>query len=323
MPLCAADDLFASLCRLGLDLKMTPVSFRHNTAFRGGTPGRDLRVSGGTADRAEGFPTDLVARAFVRARREATALPAFPGRLPADLAAAYDIQDAALKLWPDQVVGWKVGRVPPEQEGPLKANRLFGPVFRRALLHVRPGEVTPFPVFEGGFAAVEAEYVAVVARDAPADKLDWTTEEAAALIDALHIGMEPAGSPLATINVIGPLAVVSDFGNNAGLMVGEAILGWRETRLEDLRCETVIDGRVMGRGGAFVLPGGPVESVRLLAENVARRGRPLTKGMFICTGAAAGIHDIAAGQTGCVRFTGHGEIQCRAFAATPMRTPVT
>ena len=278
-------------------------------------------MSGGTADRANGFPTDSVAQAFVQARRDAVALHAFPGPLPADLAAAYGVQDAALKLWHDEVVGWKVGRVPPEHEGPLKASRLFGPVFRRALWRVKPGDVTAFPVFVGGFAAVEAEYVAVVARDAPADKLDWTTDEAAALIGALHIGMEPAGSPLAAINVIGPLAVVSDFGNNAGLMVGEAIVGWRDTPLEDLRCETVIDGQVVGQGGAFVLPGGPVESVRLLAENLARRGRPLTKGMFICTGAAAGIHDIVAGQTGAVRFAGQGEIQCRAFAATAARTP--
>jgi 2-keto-4-pentenoate hydratase len=264
-----------------------------------------------------------VAQAFVQARRDAVALHAFPGPLPADLAAAYGVQDAALKLWPDEVVGWKVGRVPPEHEGPLKASRLFGPVFRRALWRVKPGDVTAFPVFVGGFAAVEAEYVAVVARDAPADKLDWTTDEAAALIGALHIGMEPAGSPLAAINVIGPLAVVSDFGNNAGLMVGEAIVGWRGAPLEDLRCETMIDGQVVGQGGAFVLPGGPVESVRLLAENLARRGRPLTKGMFICTGAAAGIHDIVAGQTGAVRFAGQGEIQCRAFAATAAQTPVS
>jgi 2-keto-4-pentenoate hydratase len=278
-------------------------------------------VSGGTADRADGYPTDAVAQAFVRARRDATPLSGFPGPLPVDLAAAYGVQDAALRLWSDEVVGWKVGRVPPEHEGPLKASRLFGPIFRRALWRVASGEVTDFPVFEGGFAAVEAEYVAVVAKDAPSDKLDWTTDEAAALIGALHIGMEPAGSPLAAINIIGPLAVVSDFGNNAGLMVGAAIAGWRDQRLEDLRCETVIDGKVVGRGGAFVLPGGPVESVRLLAENVARRGRPLTKGMFICTGAAAGIHDIVAGQTGAVRFAGLGDIQCRAVAAAPARTP--
>ncbi len=279
-------------------------------------------MSSGTADRAEAFPTDAVARRFVRARRDATPLPAFPGDLPPDLATAYRIQDAAIALWPDEVVGWKVGRIPPEHEAPLKAGRLCGPVFARALWHVRPGDITPFPVFQGGFAAVEAEYVVEVACDAPPDKLDWTAQEAAGLIGAMRMGMEPAGSPLAAINVIGPLAVVSDFGNNAGLMVGPPIAAWGRAELEDLLCDTVIEGQVMGHGGAFVLPGGPVESVRFLAENVARRGRPLKKGMFICTGAAAGIHDVAAGQTAAVRFKGEGEIQCRAYAAVPAQDAV-
>ncbi len=258
-----------------------------------------------------------VAEEFVRARRAAEALPSFPGRLPDDLAEAYRIQDAAIPLWPEAVVGWKVGRIPPEHETKLGASRLCGPVFAGALWHVRPGDDTPFPVFEGGFAAVEAEYVARIGRDAPADKTEWTTAEAAGLISALHIGMEPAGSPFPDINVIGPLAVVSDFGNNAGLMVGSEIVGWREMALEAMRCQTVIQDEVVGRGGAFVLPGGPVESVRFLAENLARRGRPLRAGMYICTGAAAGIHDIVAGQSGAVRFDGQGEIRCHAYSAPP------
>lgn len=269
------------------------------------------------ASMADGFPIDDVAARFVRARRSATALPDYPGPVPSDLATGYRVQDAALKLWPDEVVGWKVGRVPPEHEERLQSNRICGPVFARSLWHVKPGEVTPFPVFEGGFAAVEAEYVARIAFDAPADRLTWTTKEAAELIGALHIGMEPAGSPLASINILGPTVVVSDFGNNAGLMVGAEIADWRSRRIEDLRCETVIEGQVVGQGGAFILPGGPVESIRFLAENTARRGRPLKAGMYICTGAAAGIHDIVAGQSAAVRFDGHGEIACRAYRAQP------
>jgi 2-keto-4-pentenoate hydratase len=270
-----------------------------------------------TADPAEAYPVDSVAERFVRARRAAAALPAFPGELPGDLATAYRIQDAALRLWDDEVVGWKVGRVPPEHEERLQKSRIFGPVFKRALWFVQPGAVTAFPVFVGGFAAVEAEYVVRLAHDAPPGKLEWNLDEAAELVAAMHIGMEPAGSPLAPINILGPTAVVSDFGNNAGLMVGGEIAGWRDRALEDLRCETVVAGQVMGRGGAFVLPGGPLESLRLLAENVAARGRPLMKDMYVCTGAAAGIHDIVAGQEGAVRFEGLGEIRCTALAALP------
>lgn len=275
-----------------------------------------MRLSIHTADPVEAYPVAAVAERFARARRTAASLPDFPGPLPTCLDVGYQIQDAALSLWDDEVVGWKVGRVPAVHEVRLGKSRIFGPVFRRGLQHVAPGSVTPFPVFVGGFAAVEAEYVVRIGHDAPADKREWSLDEAAELIGAMHIGMEPAGSPLATINILGPTAVVSDFGNNAGLMVGQEIPDWRERSLDELRCETLIAGQVVGQGGAFLLPGGPVQSLRLLAENLAQRGRPLKQGMLICTGAAAGIHDIVAGQEGAVRFDGYGEIRCAAVAAT-------
>lgn len=277
--------------------------------------GRNSGVSVTVADRAQEFSADRLAERFVAARLSATALPSFPGALPADLATAYRVQDAAIAMWPDEVIGWKVGRVPPEHEGPLKAARLFGPTFNRAFHLVKPGDLTDIPVFVGGFAAIEAEYVVRIGTDAPADKLDWTVDEAKGLVGAMHIGMEPASSPFPDINVIGPLAVVSDFGNNAGLLVGAEIADWAERPLEELRCETLIEGEVKGQGGAFILPGGPLRSLRLLAENVARRGRPLKAGQYVCTGAAAGIIEIQAGQTGAVRFEGYGEIRCRAVPA--------
>jgi len=53
-----------------------------------------------------------------------------------------------------------------------------------------------------------------------------------------------------------------------------------------------------------------------MLEHAARRGRPLRAGQLISTGAATGIHDIAAGQVGRVSFGRYGAVGCRAFAAT-------
>ena len=104
----------------------------------------------------------------------------------------------------------------------------------------------------------------VVAHDAPRDKMDWTLEDAAAMVAAVHIGVEIAGSPLMTINDLGPLAIVADFGNNAGLIVGPALLGWQKRAPEDWHCETFIDGVSRGRGHGGAAPGGPFESLRFL-----------------------------------------------------------
>jgi 2-keto-4-pentenoate hydratase len=261
--------------------------------------------------------TDAVAKSFVEARLAAQAVAGFPGKVPADLATGYLHQEAAIALFPDEIVGWKIGRVGPEFEAKFGRTRLAGPIFKRALRLAHGREPVAFPVFKGGFAAVEAEFVFALGVDAPASKKSWTLDEARDLVAAMHIGVETAGSPLATINALGPTVVVSDFGNNAGLILGPAIAEWRRYPEAALTCETSIDGTVVGTGSAADLPGGPVEALRFLLEHCAQRGRPLKAGMLISTGAATGIHEIAAGQRARVDFRTLGAIECVAIAARP------
>ena len=52
---------------------------------------------------------------------------------------------------------------------------------------------------------------------------DWTLEDAAALVAAVHVGVETAGSPSRRSTISGRCAIVADFGNNAGLIVGPAL----------------------------------------------------------------------------------------------------
>lgn len=262
---------------------------------------------------SQNVPT-AIAQAFVAARREGRALSGYPGEIPETMAAAYVIQDQALGLWDDAVAGWKIGRIPDAWAPRLGAPRLTGPIFRRAVWTAAEGETVEFPVFEGGFAAVEAEFILKLAQDAPADRTDWTAEDAAGLVETLIVGIEPAGSPLATINALGPTVVASDFGNNAGLILGPSVPDWRE-RMAALTCETFIEDHSVGRGGAASVPGGPLEALAFLLGLNARRGRPLKAGDLISTGAATGIHDIVAGQSSRVVFDGVGEILCRAVPA--------
>src|SRR6185295_9385007 len=140
------------------------------------------------------------ARRFVRARLTARALPGFPGTVPDTLEAAYTCQDAAIAQWPDEVQGWKVGRIGEPWLSRLGEDRLVGPIFKRAVWSARrPDEVVDFPVFEGGFAAVEAEFIVKLGVDAEPGRTEWTAQDAAHLVGAMHVGVETAGSPLATI----------------------------------------------------------------------------------------------------------------------------
>ena len=266
----------------------------------------------------ERFPSaSRIAQRFVAARTNALALDDYPGTIPPDLASGYECQDAAISLWPDEIAGWKIGRIPPEHEARLGEQRLAGPIFRREIQKADPGKTVAFGVFTGGFAAVEAEFIFEIGKDAPAGQMRWTVDDAAAIVGRMLVGVETAGSPLATINLLGPTVVVSDFGNNAGLILGPEVKDWHKRAPEELTCQTYIEGRQVGQGSAANLLGGPLESLKFVAEHCARRGRPLKAGMLISTGAATGIHDIVAGQRARVEFGGIGVIQC---AATPRMT---
>ena len=266
---------------------------------------------------ATAFDPAQIARQLVDARRAARALPGFPGDLPAGMAEGYRVQEAAIELWPEPVVGWKVGRIPLELQAELQAERVMGPVFAGHVWTADPANPTPLPVIAGGFAAVEAEYIYRMGRDAPAGKLDWTPEEALDYVDELLVGVEFAGSPLATINVLGPRVVASDFGNNAGLILGRVVPNWRTRPDEVPPCHAWVEGQLVGEGTPASIPGGPPASLAFLMAACAGRGRPLKAGQLVTTGAASGIHDIEAGQTARITFGDLEEIRCVAVPASP------
>ena len=68
--------------------------------------------------------TAAIAAAFVAARLSRIALPGYPGDLPTAMSQSYAIQDQAIALFPDTIIGWKVGGVPPLQQPALGVHRL-------------------------------------------------------------------------------------------------------------------------------------------------------------------------------------------------------
>ena len=254
-----------------------------------------------------------IAEKFTTARAAGRALDAYPGTPPVTLEQAYAVQAAATARWPDPVAGWKVARVNPAFAAQFPEERLIGPAFARNVHHVDAGATAQCPVFEGGFAAVEAEVVIVVAADAPAGKSDWTADTVLPLVKSMHIGVEVASSPLATLNDIGPGAVISDFGNNWGVVVGPEIANWRE--LETLDVETFIDGQSVGTGKVAIKPG-PLGALAFTLNKRAQQGATLKAGDVISTGMITGVHDIRVGQQSRHVFAGVGEVQVQITRAT-------
>ncbi len=252
-----------------------------------------------------------IASRFVTARQSATALPDYPGAIPASMADSYRIQDAALKAWKQPLAGWKIARVHPDFQA-AHGERMSGPIFANTLQE-STGETLIYPIFNGGFGAVEAEYVLRIDHDADPAKTEYSEEEALRLCDALFAGVEVAGSPFPGINSHGPTVTASDFGNNFGEILGPKLIeidsdttldAFSPDALKNLKAQTEIDGQVVGEGGLFVMPGGPFKALAWLAGHLAERGRPLTRGLLISTGQTTGVHQIFAGQESVITFSG-------------------
>lgn len=249
-----------------------------------------------------------IARNFVEARRSGVALTRYPGDKPAAMADAYRIQDEAIALTGRPVAGWKVGKIDP----PLEArNRLAGPIFAD---QVTQQDGAAMPVFAGGFAAAEAEFLLRLGTAPRAGQTHWSIEEASTLIDAVHVGIEIASSPYPRINADGPLVTISDFGNNNGLVVGAAIPHWASEPLADWPVALLVNGEQVGAATAATMLDGPFGAVRFLLEHAAARGLTLEAGQWISTGAVTGVHPVAIGDHVEARFGPRFRIGCTIVA---------
>ena len=249
-----------------------------------------------------------IARAFVDARRRGVSLQHYPGPLPVDLSDAYAVQDAAIDLQGEPIGGWKVGKIDPPLDARYGANRIAGPIFAPSIVAER-AEPVAMPVFTGGFAAAEAEFLLRIGTTPDRRKTNYTLEEAAQLIDAVHAGIEIASSPYPEINARGPAVTTSDFGNNKGLVVGSAIDDWRHA-IRDWSVALMVDGEEVGTGAGRDMLDGPLGAAAFLFNLTATRGIALAPGQWISTGAVTGVHRVQPGQLVEARFGHKLSVRC-------------
>ncbi len=258
-----------------------------------------------------------ISDAFVTARRKAAGLPEYPGILPGSMAEGYEIQDYSISQWPDTVSGWKIGLVPPAFREAVGAERLVGPVFSGLIRDHAEGQVHDMPVFADGFAAVEAEFIVKLGRDIPVGT-EITSELAHEFAASLHVGVEIASSPFPGINDLGPICVITDFGNNYGLILGPEIANWRNRPLTDLPAKVEIDGVTVGETTAASLPGGPLGALEFILRLMQVRGIALPAGTLISTGAVTGVHQADVGSKSRVSFGADGAFDLVLTALKPM-----
>jgi 2-keto-4-pentenoate hydratase len=259
--------------------------------------------------------TAQIAAAFVAARRAGSGLATYPGEKPSTLADAYIIQDAAIALDGRPVVGWKVGRINAPLDTELRANRLAGPIFADSVFSAE-GDAPELPVFADGFIAGEAELMLHVAAGF-AGPIPTDDNETKAILDEVRLGIEVASSPYPGINADGPCVTASDFGNNAGLVLGPVLEDWQALDLCAIVVTTEIDGLMVGEATAATMLDGPYGAVRFLLANLVARGIDVSQGLWVSTGAITGVHQALVGQKVTASFGQHGSLSCILTVAGP------
>ena len=249
---------------------------------------------------------DAISQRLVNARLNAEPLPDFPGQLPETLEQAYAIQTANIERWPDEIGGWKVAGLSPADQERLGADRLAGPVFRSRIHTIGNGDSIVVPVYEGGFAAVVAEVVFKLGVDVPASDRTYSDEDLIAAMAAAYCGSEIASSPMKVVNERGPTSVISDFGNNAHVIIGPEIPDWQSLPPNALTATVTIDDDVVGEAAVNSITGNPLLALRRLVEICAARGIDLPAGTIVSTGAITGVHDVALSSASRVDYGDFG-----------------
>lgn len=254
----------------------------------------DDNISNGSSE------ISAISNALIDARHNCRLLNNFPGDMPETLKDAYAVQSLSIKRWDDEVCGWKVGGVPPAYLDRFTDKRLVGPIFKNSVAYPKESETAIMPVFDG-FAAVESEFVFALGE---------TPEQ-----DRLFIGIEIASSPLNAINNMGPIAVVCDFGNNHGLIIGPEINDWQKLSPEPFEVKTIINDAVVGTKTITPFLGDALEALAFFRAHAAKNNIEVPVGTYISSGAITGVHETRAGATSIADFGPFGSIKMELVSA--------
>ncbi|CAI9119844.1 2-keto-4-pentenoate hydratase [Brytella acorum] len=201
--------------------------------------------------------------------------------LPADEAAAYEVQDRVAALMGDElgpVMGWKVGASSASSEpsaAPLHRDTIFA-----------DGATIPKGLCR--FQGVEAEIAYRFAGSLPKRDAPWTEEEVFAAIGSVHAAIEVVDTRFRAPKSQPPLAHLADQSSHGVAIIGPGKEDWRDILSTDLVVMLKIDGVTACTHKGGNTAGDTRRLLVWLANHAMRRGLPITAGTVVITGSTTG-----------------------------------
>ena len=217
---------------------------------------------------------------LARARAQADCLDAAPWlQAVTSVADAYQIQSQIAKLASDDVRGWKVSALKPEQQRAYATDKPVAGPLLGPFVHAAPATlsaaafVTPL---------LECEVAFLLGKDLPPQPQPYTREEIEAAIEAVVPVIEiadcrwPADAP--------DLLKLADTMGNGAFVTGRPLRDWRTLDLTNLPVSLTRDGREIEHGSSARILGNPLLAVAALANAQPLPAGGLKRGQIVTTG---------------------------------------
>ncbi len=262
---------------------------------------------------------ETISDALVAARLSNQAVLEFPGDVPGNLSEAYAVQHRSIGIWPDTVIGFKVGGIPTKWRDTYPASWLAGPVFEKGLTRADGDASIEVEVYEGGFAAYEAEIVMEISGWRDMSQPITDTSDALKYVRAAYLGAEISSSPMPMVNALGPGSIISDFGNSTNILLSQVIEKEWLTHLSDLYVKLYIDDKLIGDASPKEGETGPVGALMFLLNHLltARDEIELPDTLFISTGAITGVHETTHSTQCLIKYEPLGELKIHMVPKAP------
>ena len=217
--------------------------------------------------------------------------------VPADMAAAYDVQDALVALrgqaWHTQRVGYKIALTTPQMR---KFVGYEDSIAGQVLARWKSGDgVLPSParvsLADYGHLLFECELAFLMGADLPLDSMPPSRAAVAQCIEAVCPAFELADDRHADYTQFGKdggatlLTLAADNAWNCGVVLGEWRRDWRTFDLAALTGVATINGEKAGEGAGRDVMGHPLDAMHWIASHLHARGATLKRGEIVITGS--------------------------------------
>jgi 2-keto-4-pentenoate hydratase len=246
-----------------------------------------------TSDRLRGAAEFLAAL-----RLERGTAKAIPDALrPRDLDEGYAVQDELLRRLLAAEGGAFAGyKIACTNERVQRLMNTDTPVFGRLLTRrVHQSPVT-LPAADFTTRIVESEFAFRLGRDLEVAPAGHTRESVAACVDVLLPAIEIVDHRFAALDRFDAPTLAADNAIHGAWVVGAPVSDWRELDLAAQPVRLLVDDTLVSTGSGAAVLGHPLSALAWLADELARRGRPLLAGEYVTTGLTTAVHDAAPGE---------------------------